>query len=584
MSINSISVSPKEIVLSKDHSFNGTIVTAFPDGTTNQSIIWESKDNSIASVDNMGKITGRTDKIRSVSITAKLSSDNNIKDNILVTIRNTGETTLVESIILNKTSLSLNIGDSNVLIAAINPTNASYKSISWHSSNANVVTVNSSGMVTAIGIGSAVITAIARDGSGVYSSCRVTVINNTIPAIRATTNCYVRTDTVISPNTILKDENGSYVILNPNDAELVPLIEKITVDNKDWYKVLYHSMVTYVTADSFVETVMPIPTITGVRDVLINTSSIDVAVRSTPFVYNSDSNKNLLGRFPHLSVIRLMNTTPQNGNWYAVYGKTANGTYQYGWTSGSYLDEFSVVNDNNLSQTQIQTILNNLNNCAAIPSNNKTAAFNVAKTMLEYGYAPAFVAGMIANIISEGRTGQFESSNYGDPSKKPDYLVYMDTSYNGENYYLNTYSGKTITEFNVHSVLAMLEDLKTQSSGTWEIGTSRVGFGLGCIQWSFSRTYALVKLYLEVNKNNSSITETQAAEAESIMIIRELSLSYYQNIVVNWKTACSNNLDTSTAAYEAGSRICSGYVLPASEDAPNERGTKAQTIYAAMMS
>lgn len=80
----------------------------------------------------------------------------------------------VTSIKLNKSSLSLMIGETGQLTAMITPSNANNKNIKWSSSNNSVATVSSSGMVTAKGKGSAIITVTTEDGR-YTASCSVTV-------------------------------------------------------------------------------------------------------------------------------------------------------------------------------------------------------------------------------------------------------------------------------------------------------------------------------------------------------------------------------------------------------------------------
>ncbi|MDO4191655.1 MAG: Ig-like domain-containing protein [Erysipelotrichaceae bacterium] len=81
----------------------------------------------------------------------------------------------VTGISLNRTTLSFSsIGSTATLTATVLPSNATDKSVTWRSSNTNVATVNSSGMVTAVGSGTAVITAVSSDPS-ITAQCSVTV-------------------------------------------------------------------------------------------------------------------------------------------------------------------------------------------------------------------------------------------------------------------------------------------------------------------------------------------------------------------------------------------------------------------------
>ena len=87
-------------------------------------------------------------------------------------------TTKVNSITLNKTYLSLQTGKEETLIATVIPDNATDKSITWLSNNTNVATVSNTGTILAIGVGNAVITCEANDGSGVSATCSVSVTSS----------------------------------------------------------------------------------------------------------------------------------------------------------------------------------------------------------------------------------------------------------------------------------------------------------------------------------------------------------------------------------------------------------------------
>lgn len=82
----------------------------------------------------------------------------------------------VESVSLDKTEYTFNtIGNTLALVATVLPADATDKSVSWSSSSDAVATVDASGKVTAVSKGTATIKAEAKDGSGKYASCSVTV-------------------------------------------------------------------------------------------------------------------------------------------------------------------------------------------------------------------------------------------------------------------------------------------------------------------------------------------------------------------------------------------------------------------------
>jgi hypothetical protein len=79
----------------------------------------------------------------------------------------------VSKVSLNKTSLSLTVGDEEPLTATVSPDNATDKTVTWSSSNTGVAQVTSDGSVIARAAGTATITAKVADGPA--ATCTVTV-------------------------------------------------------------------------------------------------------------------------------------------------------------------------------------------------------------------------------------------------------------------------------------------------------------------------------------------------------------------------------------------------------------------------
>ena len=84
----------------------------------------------------------------------------------------------VESVSLDKSNLTLEVGDTNTLSATINPVNATNRNLSWKSSDESVVTVSTSGVVTAKKIGTATITVTTEDGNKT-ATCNISVTQKT---------------------------------------------------------------------------------------------------------------------------------------------------------------------------------------------------------------------------------------------------------------------------------------------------------------------------------------------------------------------------------------------------------------------
>ena len=75
---------------------------------------------------------------------------------------------------LDKTSMTLTVGETQTLTATVAPDNAQDKSVTWSSSDATVATVDQDGKVTAVKAGTATITVTTTDG-GKTATCAVTV-------------------------------------------------------------------------------------------------------------------------------------------------------------------------------------------------------------------------------------------------------------------------------------------------------------------------------------------------------------------------------------------------------------------------
>lgn len=80
---------------------------------------------------------------------------------------------------LDQEEISLIAGESAALTAAVEPLEATNRSVTWTSSNTRVAAVDSRGRVTAMGQGTAVITASCRDGF--QAACTVTVQGSLLP-------------------------------------------------------------------------------------------------------------------------------------------------------------------------------------------------------------------------------------------------------------------------------------------------------------------------------------------------------------------------------------------------------------------
>jgi len=142
-----------------------------PENATNKIVTWESSDETVATVDNVGKVTPV--KVGSTIITVT-SQDGNKKATCTVTVTETTETVAVTSVSLNKTKLTLQEGKTETLTATVSPSNATNKAVTYKSLDETVAKVDANGKVTAVKAGTATITVTTADGNKT-ATCAVTV-------------------------------------------------------------------------------------------------------------------------------------------------------------------------------------------------------------------------------------------------------------------------------------------------------------------------------------------------------------------------------------------------------------------------
>lgn len=160
-----ISQSELSVFATKSKTLSANIL---PSDATNKKLEWSSSDESIATVDKNGKVTGV--KAGTATITVK-AGNGRFSASCKVTVK---RVVYSEKIKLNKTSITLDDGKTFELTANVSPSNTTTKTVVWSSGNTKVVKVDSYGEVTAVNPGTAYIYCKAKD-SGVTAKCKVTV-------------------------------------------------------------------------------------------------------------------------------------------------------------------------------------------------------------------------------------------------------------------------------------------------------------------------------------------------------------------------------------------------------------------------
>lgn len=186
-----------ELKTGADETLTATVA---PENATNKTVNWTSSNTNVATVDATGKVTAAGN---GTAVITASTVDGGFTAQCTVTVsEDKPEIVAVENVTLNKTSASLEVGETEQLTATVKPADAANKSVRWKSNDENVVSVDANGKLTAISSGMATVTVTTEEGN-FTALCKVTVTNPDDTT----------TDTETQPDgstvTTVEDVNGS---------------------------------------------------------------------------------------------------------------------------------------------------------------------------------------------------------------------------------------------------------------------------------------------------------------------------------------------------------------------------------------
>lgn len=167
--VTSITLNKTSLTLEKG-SCEVLTATVSPQNATNKEVKWTSSDDAVAYVDN-GVVTAS--KGGDATITASVG-DFSATCTVSVIVP-------VSSITLNKTELTLLVGDNAQLEATVNPEDATDKTVTWYSSDTDIATVDD-GKITAVNFG---IAYISVQTGNLVETCTVTVLTDSHEGVTA---------------------------------------------------------------------------------------------------------------------------------------------------------------------------------------------------------------------------------------------------------------------------------------------------------------------------------------------------------------------------------------------------------------
>lgn len=156
-----------ELAAGNSVQLNATIT---PKDATDQSVVWTSSDENVATVSDTGIVTAMG--YGKVTITCTAVDRNLYSDTCEITVYEK-----IDTIALNTLQTTLKMGDTLQLTAATSPELSRTKGVYWTTSDAGIVTVTQEGLLTVVSetAGTVEIKCIAKDGTGVKAVCIVEV-------------------------------------------------------------------------------------------------------------------------------------------------------------------------------------------------------------------------------------------------------------------------------------------------------------------------------------------------------------------------------------------------------------------------
>ena len=203
------------------------VATVLPDNTSNKSVTWTLSDTTLATLKDNGDGTASITAINPgvINVTVTTTDGTELFASCEITIIQ-----LATSISLDKETISIEEGKSEILTATVMPDNTSNKIVEWSSSDESIATVvdNNDGTaaITVHKKGVATITATTTDGSNLTATCSVTALSGIEKLENSAISVNVEGNNIVVNNT----EPGNQIILYDIDGKIIS--GKIAVNSK----------------------------------------------------------------------------------------------------------------------------------------------------------------------------------------------------------------------------------------------------------------------------------------------------------------------------------------------------------------
>lgn len=341
--VKEIILTPSETQLKVGETANIKL-EVLPLNATNKVVEWNNSNPSVASVNAEGIVTA----LAIGETTIKVSSVSNPE--VFGECHVEVVSTPVTSIKLNHSKLDLNIGQTDQLIAVIEPENATDKNIRWESSNKSIASVNSEGYVTGMNEGVAVITAWCGQLS---AACEVNVIPILVEEIQIdNTDVKIVIGDSTQISAIILPENATnkeleWIVDNPSIADVSD--EGIIRGKGEGQTIVWVSAVDGSGCKQQINVTVTQPAISLVWNQTFH-NVVGDKIKLEAYSPDSDS-KIVFRRLQPDGGFRNFNVYEEGGEWFAEFTTTGPHmleAYLEDYPAISSIRSFNVIEDNDL--------------------------------------------------------------------------------------------------------------------------------------------------------------------------------------------------------------------------------------------
>lgn len=204
----------------------------FPDNTSDKRVKWVTDYPDLVSISEKGNIVAKKEGVVTIEVTSTV--DPSIHDTHTITI----SPIELESISISLSSTEISVGVTTSASLSFNPTNATYKEYSWHSTNEEIATINNRGIIKGLNPGTTSIYVQSDKYPSITSNFIEIIVNNN-PIVPVTSIDHEDIDLLYVGQKIeislVFNENvtDSSYYLQANDASIVSLSNNKIIGKKE---------------------------------------------------------------------------------------------------------------------------------------------------------------------------------------------------------------------------------------------------------------------------------------------------------------------------------------------------------------